>query len=120
MGIKFTSREIKDKIRDKYGTQRKYADKLGISEDALSHKIARMSSDFKKQLEEDGVIIREPEINYKADSSFVLQMMDEMKKLMEQNKLLQKEVEELKEQNAKLSVLVDQTKITGTSTSVNR
>jgi len=50
----------------------------------------------------------------------VLQMMDEMKNLMEQNRLLQKEVEELKDKNAKLSVLADKIKITGTSTTVSR
>ena len=98
MAVSISPDSAKEKIKEKYGTQRAYADHLGITEESLSKRLSRMSYKFIKQLENDNIVVRESNVDYK--------LITEVEALSKELAKLKEEVTALKEMHADQALLI--------------
>ena len=87
-------------ILKKYGSQKECAKALGITEQAFSHALSRMSNRFIARLRNIGIIVYDDDQQNKVDSVNESVVIYQANRIME----LEKEVEKLKLENVKLRV----------------
>ena len=71
---KITSERLIEKISLKFGSVEKYAESKNTSRQNIYNKINKKSTRFLVELQNDGVIISEPETEYKAIAHNYLQL----------------------------------------------
>lgn len=91
---------ILGEILKKYGSQKACAEALGITEQAFSHALSRLSNRFIARLRNIGIVVYDDDQNKNIISETLVTY--QANRIME----LEKENEQLKEENAKLRVHV--------------
>lgn len=97
MSGKYTVHDLQAAIKEKYGTQKAYADFLGITEQSLSKRLARASSKFIFTMKQHGIKLDE---ELPEEDSAMADKIDNLLELVLQQQVelnnLRKEVDKLR------------------------
>ena len=105
---KITSERLIEKISLKFGSVEKYAESKNTSRQNIYNKINKKSTRFLVELQNDGVIISEPETEYKVTSEYLSPQIIKLQNKVDQLEAMQKEIlERMDKRDEELTQIIE-------------